>query len=1354
MEFRLLGRLEILDHHGRSLTLRGRRSRTLLALLLLHANQPVSVDEVVAALWDDPPAAPREALGAFALQIRRVLPPPAPGEPGRLATRWSGYQLHVEPGELDTTVFEHAVAAGRAALGRDDLAAAWDHYGQALTLWRGPALAEFAAAPFAQAEIARLDELRLAAREERAQAGLGLGRDDDLVAELRPLIAAEPLREQPYALLMLALYRLGRRDDALAAYQDARHALASHAGREPGTDLQRLERLILAQDPILNPVPAATTVDDGPAAPSPDPDGTPPSAPAAGDTDPSGTPAPPPTPEHRDGVSVLLVNHHAAATGSGQPPADPTDTASARIRHYGGQLLTAAGGRLLAVFGAGSEHPDNPERAVRAALEIRAAPGGDQATMGVATGAVTVTPAAPGDAAADVDGDILHAAVALGAAAPRGTIAVGSGTYDATRRQIDYRQAPPPADGHGEHEPASGPVEVRAWHAQQPHARTGTPHRTDSTGPLVERDREVAVLTRALERCLHDHEPQQLTLVGPHGLGKRRLVAELGRLTDQAAELVSWRTARVLPDAAEPCWPLAEIVRDHTGVLATDPTSTTEAKLAHALPAALRPDGVPDDQTLRQLLALLHPATRATPDTGPLDGLAEYLAAAAAERPLVMVVEHLHHAGEPLLDFLDQLPDRVGAVPLLVACTALPTLLERRPGWGGGRPNRATMTLAPLSPAGATRLLDDLLGDVPLSGAGHQALVTAAGGNPMFVTESVRLLAAAASTTAPSVPETLPQLLTARLSALPAADQRLLADAAVLGETGWAGAVAAVGGHDRGEVDATLRRLEHAHLVHRIRGSAVAGETEYAFAHPLVADAVYRQLPSDDRATRHRRAAAWLHTLNPEPADRLDPLVHHYTQALAATPSGQPGDSPLDEPARGLLRRAGDRAAAAGALRPAASRYRAALALWPLDAPDHAALSFQLAQALVYGEHRGEAELTRAREAFTAAGDTDRIAAVDAELAHLAMIRGDHATARRHAERVRAAAPRLHAGTAAAHGLHALELLLDDQPDAAITAATELRELALERAVPEAAALAGSVIGSARLHRGDLGGERDLDRALRTLTASGTPHTARLRLRWALGLWWLGELDRCAAVVADGRRAVPPSHSRTGAELDTLAAGIDCAAGRWEQATRGVEQLLSDATASEQHGRILPFAFTLRGRIRLGRGDVNGALDAAQRALAAAATAPGWRDRHAGMALHARALFTAGRRDTAASQVDILLRELHVSPAAGCVTPDLALVLTDLGRGPDSLPSGLPPSRWHAAAHALLRGDADHAAELYDELGSSADAACARLRAARRHAAAGEPAAARRALAPAVSFWRAAGADGHLRAATVLTPRL
>ena len=232
MEFRVLGPLEV-HHRGRLVEVRGRRQRALLAKLVLNLGEAVPDERLLEDLWgEDQPASGGAALRVRVSQLRKAL---AAGSPEGVAgaaivTRGSGYALEADPEQVDARRFERLLGEGRQAMREGRPAEALSTLDEGLSLWRGPALADLAYEQFLQSEIARLEELRLDAREERVDAELALGRDAELVGELEASVAAEPLRERLRGQLMVALYRSGRQADALAAYRDARRTLTHELG--------------------------------------------------------------------------------------------------------------------------------------------------------------------------------------------------------------------------------------------------------------------------------------------------------------------------------------------------------------------------------------------------------------------------------------------------------------------------------------------------------------------------------------------------------------------------------------------------------------------------------------------------------------------------------------------------------------------------------------------------------------------------------------------------------------------------------------------------------------------------------------------------------------------------------------------------------------------------------------------------------------------------------------------------------------------------------------------------------------------------------------------------------------------
>jgi predicted ATPase len=305
----------------------------------------------------------------------------------------------------------------------------------------------------------------------------------------------------------------------------------------------------------------------------------------------------------------------------------------------------------------------------------------------------------------------------------------------------------------------------------------------------------------------------------------------------------------------------------------------------------------------------------------------------------VLVFEDVQWADDGLLDFIEHLADWVHDVPLLILCTARRELLERRPAWGGGKVNAATVALAPLSDEQTAELISTLA-DRPLMEADTQtALLERAGGNPLYAEQYVRMLAERGS--ADELPETVQGIIAARIDSLQPGEKALLQDAAVVGKVFWLGAL--------GATEQELHVLQQKEFVQRARRTSVEGETEFVFKHALVRDVAYGQIPRADRAEKHRRTAEWIESLG-RPDDHAEAMAHHYLSALElARAAGQSVDG-IAAPAQASLRDAGERAAALHALPQAIRYFGEALALMREDDPERPELLFRCGST---GRRRG-----------------------------------------------------------------------------------------------------------------------------------------------------------------------------------------------------------------------------------------------------------------------------------------------------------------------------------------------------------------------------------------------------------------
>jgi DNA-binding SARP family transcriptional activator len=393
VEYLLLGPLEVRDGARRA-PLGGVRQRSVLALLLLDANRVVPADRIVDELWGEaPPATAATAVQVYVSRLRKALGHEA------IETRDPGYVVEAGPATLDLLRFETGAAEGRAALAAGDLAGGSARLAAALAEWRGPALVDLLREPFARLAAERLEELRLAALEDRVEADLALGRHADVLDELTAVVAAHPLRERPRSQLMLALYRAGRQADALESYRAGRTELVEAIGIEPSTGLRRLELAILTQDPALELAPSrrAGTV-------------------IFADLGIVGL--------HEDPERGREELRRAAAAAA--------DVVSAR----GGMLQEGLAGAVLALFDGDGHLP----RALAAAVSLRDGAADGRARLALESGEVVV--GARADGGAFVVGPPVGAAAMLVRGAAPGEILVGDVAAGSADSDVELRARP------------------------------------------------------------------------------------------------------------------------------------------------------------------------------------------------------------------------------------------------------------------------------------------------------------------------------------------------------------------------------------------------------------------------------------------------------------------------------------------------------------------------------------------------------------------------------------------------------------------------------------------------------------------------------------------------------------------------------------------------------------------------------------------------------------------------------------------------------------------------------------------------------------------------------------------------
>ena len=1051
------------------------------------------------------------------------------------------------------------------------------------------------------------------------------------------------------------------------------------------------------------------------------------------------------------------------------------------LEHYGGTVEKFIGDAVMAVFGAPAAHEDDPERAVRAALSIRAAidrlndsePDLDlHLRVGVNTGeALVVLSADAARGEAMVSGDVVNTAARLQAAAPVDGILVGETTYRATDRAVTYRSAEPVV-AKGKTRP------VVAWEALEARARLGVDVVQRPTTPLVGRGEEIGLVLDAFRRCRAESAVQLVTIVGVPGIGKSRLVWELLQAVERDPEFVTWRQGRSLPYGdGVTFWALGEMVKAQAGILDSDTALQAEGKLRATISDLFpdKGDAAWVEEHLRALAGLEVEAVVGDDRSGEAaSAFRRFFEALAETHPLVLVFDDIHWADDALLDFIDHLVDWAGAVPMLVVCTTRPELLDRRRGWGGGKRNALTIALSPLADAEIARLIGTLLEQAVMPVDTQVRLLRAAAGNPLYAEEYVRMLIdvghlrleggrwrLAAGVELP-VPESVQGLIAARLDDLPADEKGLIQDASVLGKVVWLGALAAMSGTGPFVLEERLHALERREMLRRERRSSVGGDVEYAFRHILMRDVAYGQIPRARRAAKHRRAAEWIESLAADRENAPDMLAHHYSQALEyARDSGQPTEE-LQRRARIALREAAERAAALNSFALSQRHYLAALALWPeADAewPATVVAAADVGGLSAPGKEMSLA-LREARDRLIVSGD--RGMAAKAEM--LAAFRCWNEGMGEEARAAFAFADELLVGAAPSATVArvisrlAIFAMLRGEFDATIGLCERALAIADDLDLDEIRAHLLNTQGVARVNHGDLAGLADLEASVEIAEGLNAAE-AMIRGYKNLGsvLAELGELGRATEFE---RRGVDAAH-RFGTDyqvvwFDTELAILAYLAGDWDSADDAFARL--DTWVAEVGPHYMESAArSVRAQMRAARGDPAGAhahmergLDFARRANEPQVLLPALAD----SALMAASL--AG--SDAALQVAHLFEELAAARADGAeggywtVAAALALVLSDQ---PELFAGIVVDGRslWVEPARLLVTGEFRQAADLLATIGARPMEAFARLLEARSSISKGHRAEGEAELQRAMDFWSSVRATRHCATAEALLIR-
>lgn len=883
--------------------------------------------------------------------------------------------------------------------------------------------------------------------------------------------------------------------------------------------------------------------------------------------------------EERRVVTILFVDL-TGFTGLGER-LDPEDlralqqryfdTVARAIRRRGGVVEKYIGDAVMAVFGAPVTQEDDAVRAVRVGLELQAdldgriiGPSGPlRARVGIATGEVVVDLDAIRDGGqALVAGDVVNLASRLQSHAPVGGIVVSSATWRASREYVEYAEMPPVTV-----KGKAGPVPV--WRPLRLVQRRWDRHRDH--GPFVGRGPYLDHLAGLLRATVDDRAPRLVTVVGPAGVGKSRLVRELNRHAEQAMPVgVRWVGGRC-PAGGEggPFAAIAEVVTGYAGVLESDSADTARRKVVdslHGLLTTAERSSVVD--ALAPLVGYTAPPVEADEAQA---AWRMFFARLAARRPLVVVIEDLALAEPPLLDFLRQLVDTVDG-PLLVLGTARPgpPADPQVPWYDAAHPRHALVELPPLEPHDTMTLFRALAGDSPIPDDALEHLTVLAAGTPLYAHEYVRMLADQQSDETDGVlplPDSVLAVVAGRVDLLGPRSQRALQAAAVIGDVFWPGAVATVAELARDEVEALLAELRAKAFIRPAAGHVLAGEPALAFSHAVVRDLAYRRQPRALRVVRHQRAARWLQShVTGRTTEAVDAVAHHRVAALELARSLHMDVRPFLQPARTALVAAAERAASLHAAPTAVDLLATALALWDdtetLTLDELAALEHPAARddevsrltALVlrwrlrFGTDQdefhaadGAAEVARCASQLEVLGARDAAAGARTLLSQVAWARGDRAAALAHLDRALApyGAGEESPVRAAAHAELARLRMMSYEVDGATTAAKTAGDLARRLGLPELEVNAQITEGAARYLAGDLSGLTLLERAV---DRSRTEHLRSLRRaseNLAGALQEEGEiarsfalLDEAAATTLGFRSAPHPGHTPMRAYFD------------------------------------------------------------------------------------------------------------------------------------------------------------------------------------------------------------------------------
>ncbi len=674
------------------------------------------------------------------------------------------------------------------------------------------------------------------------------------------------------------------------------------------------------------------------------------------------------------------------------------DAARDAIERHGGTVEKFIGDAVMAVWGTPVAHEDDAERAVRAGLElVTAVPALApqlQARAGITTGEAAVTLGATDQGM--VAGDLVNTAARLQGVAEPGTVLVGGATMRTASNAIVFEPT-------AEQSLKGKTSPVPSWRAVRVVAARGGQQRTDALEPpFVGRDEELRLLKEQLHVTGRDHRARLVSITGPGGIGKSRVVWEFEKYLDGLTEQIWWHRGRS-PSYGEGVtfWALGEMVRRRAGLNEDDDEATTRARVAESVAQHVA-DAAERALVEPALLTLL--GVEPSP-SGGRDALFPawriFFERLSETATTVLVFEDLQWADAGLLDFIDHLLDWSKSRPILIITLARPELFERRPNWGAGRRSLTALALDPLPNDAIRAILEGVVPGLPEGTVA--AIVARAEGMPLYAVEIVRSLLAegrierdgdiyrpVGDLSHLTVPESLRSLIASRLDALDAADRSLLQDAAVLGQVFNLGGLAVLIGGTEEELEPRLYGLVRRELLEIESDPRSPERGQYKFVQALIREVAYGMLALRDRRARHLALARHYESLGDD--EMAGALASHYVAAHEASSEGDEADAVAAQ-ARIALRAAADRAGALGSHRQALAHLERAMTL-TAEPRERAELLERMAVSARTGEIGGAVEYaTAALAAQEEAGDADGTYRTTALIAHLLMDKAELARA-------------------------------------------------------------------------------------------------------------------------------------------------------------------------------------------------------------------------------------------------------------------------------------------------------------------------------------------------------------------------